>query len=103
VFHYYKGPSKFDDLDLLTKENLAFVQICDVAGVPRELMADSDRVLPGDGEFRLAAILSKLREIGYGGWLSLELFNPLLWQMKPSQVAELGMSALNRLLEPLAA
>jgi 2-keto-myo-inositol isomerase len=98
VFHYYKGPSKFDDLELLTKDNLAFVQVCDVAGVPRELMTDSDRVLPGDGEFRLSAIVAKLREIGYTGWVSLELMNPLLWQMKATQVADLGMAALNRLL-----
>jgi sugar phosphate isomerase/epimerase len=99
VFHYYKGPSKFDDLELLTKENVAFVQVCDVAGVPRELMADADRVLPGDGEFRLAPIIGKLREIGYDGWVSLELFNPLLWQMKASQVAELAVSAMTRLLK----
>src|SRR5262249_16904360 len=103
VFHFYKGPSKFEDLALLTKENLAFVQVCDVVGVPRELMTDSDRVFPGDGEFQLSAILGKLREIGYDGCVSLELFNPLLWHMNPSQVAELGMWAMSRLLKPLAA
>src|SRR5262249_9749286 len=30
VFHYYTGPSKFEDLALLTPANLAFVQLCDV-------------------------------------------------------------------------
>ena len=34
VFHYYIGPSKFDDLDLLTPARLAHVQLCDLAGVP---------------------------------------------------------------------
>ncbi|MFL5339868.1 MAG: sugar phosphate isomerase/epimerase family protein [Gemmataceae bacterium] len=99
VFHFYKGPSKFEDLDLLTRDNLAFVQLSDVSGVPRELMADADRVLPGDGDFRLRPILDRLREIGYAGCISLELMNPVLWQMKPSQVAELGLSAVQRLLE----
>ena len=99
VFHYYKGPSKFEDLDRLTKQNLAFVQVCDVAGVPRELMADSDRIFPGEGDFRLGAIIKKLNEIGYDGWISLELMNPVLWQNKPTQVAELGLAALNRLLQ----
>src|SRR5947199_1057370 len=33
VFHYYKGPSKFEDLRLLTPTNLAFVQVSDLAGV----------------------------------------------------------------------
>ena len=53
VFHYYKGPSKPEDLDRLTAKNLAHVQLCDVAGVPRELMTDADRVFPGEGDFRL--------------------------------------------------
>src|SRR5438874_2058890 len=47
LFHYYKGPSKPEDLAKLTRDNLAFVQFCDVAAVPRELMTDADRVMPG--------------------------------------------------------
>jgi sugar phosphate isomerase/epimerase len=96
VFHYYTGPSKFEDLGLLTRENLAFVQVCDVAGVPRELAVDADRILPGDGDFRLGPIVQHLRKIGYDGWVSLELMNPQLWQNPPTQVAELGMMALRR-------
>ncbi len=99
LFHFYKGPSKFDDLDLLTRDNLAFVQVSDVSGVPRELMADADRVLPGDGDFRLPRLIEKLRAIGYDGWVSLELMNPVLWKLKPAQVAEMGLAALKRLLD----
>ena len=99
VFHFYTGPSKFEDLSLLTPANLAFVQVCDVAGVPRELAADSDRILPGDGDFRLDPIIQYLRHIEYKGWVSLEVLNPTLWQVKASQLAELGMSAMRRLLK----
>ena len=98
VFHYYKGPSKPEDLDRLTAANLAHVQVCDVAGVPRELMTDADRVFPGEGDFRLGPVVGRLREIGYVGTVSLELMNPVLWRSKPTQVAELGMAALGRLL-----
>jgi sugar phosphate isomerase/epimerase len=98
VFHYYTGPSKFEDLDLLKPERLAFVQVCDVAGTARELAADSDRVLPGDGDFRLAPIIQRLRDIGYDGWVSLELMNPLLWRSPPDQVAQIGKAAMERLL-----
>jgi sugar phosphate isomerase/epimerase len=99
VFHYFKGPSKHEDLALLTADNLFLVQVSDVAGVPRELATDSDRVLPGDGDFHLAPIVARLREIGYAGFVSLELFNPTLWQIKPAQVAEIGMASLRRFLE----
>jgi sugar phosphate isomerase/epimerase len=99
VFHYYIGPSKFEDLDLLTKDNLAFVQVSDIAGLPRELASDSDRVLPGDGDFHLESIIKRLRAIGYDGWVSVELMNPTLWNTKTTQVAELAMMALGRLLQ----
>src|SRR5262245_26417071 len=97
VFHYYRGPSKPEDLERLTAANLFHVQVCDVAGVPRELMTDSDRVLPGDGDFRLETIVRRLKAISYDGAVSLELMNPVLWQANPKQVVELGLTALERL------
>ncbi len=100
VFHYYTGPSKFEDLSLLTPANLAFVQVCDVLDRPRELADDADRIFPGEGSFRLEPMLEQLRHIGYDGWVSLELLNPVVWQVKASQVAELGLAALQRLLGP---
>jgi 2-keto-myo-inositol isomerase len=99
AFHYYTGPSKFEDVERLTRDSLAFVQLCDVAGVPRELATDADRIFPGEGDFRLGPLVRKLREIGYPGYVSLELMNPVLWQSNPTQVAELGAMALERLLK----
>jgi sugar phosphate isomerase/epimerase len=98
VFHYYKGPSKPEDLDRLTAAKLFHVQVCDVAGVPRELMTDADRVMPGDGDFRLEPVVRRLQAIGYTGAVSLELMNPVLWQANPKQLVELGLTALERLL-----
>lgn len=99
VFHYYTGPSKFDDLGLLDKDNLGYVQLSDVAGVPRELATDSDRILPGDGDFQLPPIVQRLRDLGYDGWVSVELMNPELWKMKPVAVANAAWNALRRLLD----
>lgn len=98
VFHFFKGPSKEADLDLLSPANLFWVQVCDLAGVPRELATDADRILPGDGDLPLRNLLGKLRARGYDGMVSLELMNPTLWQAKASQVAELGATALRRVL-----
>lgn len=98
VFHYYTGPSKLEDLEHLDRSNLFHVQVCDVAGVARELAMDRDRILPGEGDFRLRPILDQLRRVEYEGWVSLEMLNPTLWQVRPTHLAELGMSALRRLL-----
>ena len=100
AFHFFKGPSKESDLHLVSSRNLMHVQFCDIAGVPRELMTDSDRIFPGEGDFSLGPIVNLLQEIGYERFVSLELMNPNLWNAKPSQVAELGMTSLTRLLSP---
>jgi sugar phosphate isomerase/epimerase len=98
VFHYYTGPSKFEDLAYLTPANLAWVQLCDLSGTPRELAGDSDRILPGDGDFQLEPILGQLASIGYDGYVSLEVLNPQLWQIPADRVADVGYQALCRVL-----
>jgi 4-hydroxyphenylpyruvate dioxygenase len=103
VFHYYTGPSKFEDLEQLTPENLTHVQLSDLAGVFREIAADGNRVLPGDGDFRLGPILEQIRKIGYEGYVSVEVFDKTLWQLKPAQVAEVAMTALRKVLGPASA
>jgi sugar phosphate isomerase/epimerase len=98
LFHYYVGPSKLEDLRQLTKQNLAFVQLSDLAGVPRELATDGDRILPGDGDFQIGPILKHFQTVGYDGWVSVELMNPEIWRMKPVSVAEAALASVNRLL-----
>jgi sugar phosphate isomerase/epimerase len=98
MFHYYTGPSKSEDLAHLSPDNLAWVQVCDVSGTLRELAGDSDRILPGDGDFHLDSIIEHLGHIGYDGFISLEVLNPYLWQVVPDRVAELGYHALRRVL-----
>ena len=98
VFHYYTGPSKFEDLGYLSVENLFHVQFSDVAGQPRELVTDADRILPGDGDFALAPIVEQLRAIGYAGPVSVELMNPQIWQVPARQFGEIAMTALRKVL-----
>ncbi|MEZ6143278.1 MAG: sugar phosphate isomerase/epimerase family protein [Zavarzinella sp.] len=99
LYHFIKGPSKTEDLDRLTPHNLKHVQLCDSPWLLREMMVDSERVMPGDGNLPIASIVSKLQAIGYAGHCSLELMNPTIWAMKPTQVAELGKMAMDRILE----
>ena len=102
LFHSYTGPSKFEDLAYLTPENLAWVQLCDVSGVPRELATDADRIFPGEGDFQTGPILDHLRRIGYGGYVSLEVLNPNLWALPVDRVADFGYQALYRVVTPQA-
>lgn len=98
VFHYYTGPSKFEDLAYLSSENLFHVQLCDLLGVPREMASDADRILPGDGDFQLEPIVDFLKQIEYRGAVSLELMNPQIWRVSPRSFGEVAMTALRKLL-----
>jgi 4-hydroxyphenylpyruvate dioxygenase len=98
AFHYYCGPSKTEDLGYLTAQNLFHVQLCDLADVPRELAADRDRILPGEGDIPLTQLVEHLKQIQYQGAVSIELFNPQLWQVPPRQFGEIAMTCLRKLL-----
>lgn len=103
VFHYYTGPSKFEDLAYLGRESVGLVQLCDLSGTPRELARDADRIFPGDGDFQLGPILDHLVRIGYAGPVSLEVANPAFWEMPADRVAGIGLAALERALGDRAA
>ncbi|MBX9791130.1 MAG: sugar phosphate isomerase/epimerase [Pirellulales bacterium] len=98
AFHYYCGPSKLEDLASVPPGKLFHVQLCDLAGQPRELAVDSDRVLPGDGDFQLESLLGAIHALGYAGYVSIELMNPQIWTIPARQFGEVAMTALRKVL-----
>lgn len=99
LFHYYTGPSKFEDLAYLNPSNLFHVQLNDLGGTPREVATEFDRILPGEGDFQIGPILEHLGRVGYQGFVSLEVSNLLLWRAPAVQVAALALRALLRTFE----
>ncbi len=97
-FHYTVGPSKPLDLGLLTRENLAHVQLSDITDVPREMASDADRILPGEGSSPPDDLIARLKAIGYTGAVAVELHNPALWRVPPRQFGEIATTALRKLL-----
>ena len=55
--------------------------------MPRELLDNTTRLVPGDGISPLTVILGKLASKGYAGPLSVELFLPKFQQGDPFEVA----------------
>jgi 2-keto-myo-inositol isomerase len=86
-YHFWSGQSKFEDLDLLRPGDIGHVHFQDVPDMPRELLVQTTRVIPGDGVTPLVKILRKLAEKGYAGPLSVELFLPKFQQGDPFEVA----------------
>lgn len=86
-FHFWSGMSKFEDLDLIRAGEIAHVHFQDILDTPRELIDNNGRVIPGDGNAPVVAILRKLVEKQYSGPLSVELFLMELQQGDPYEVA----------------
>jgi sugar phosphate isomerase/epimerase len=63
------------------------VHFQDVPDMPRELLDNTTRVIPGDGVTPLTRILRKLSEKGYAGHLSVELFAPRFQEADPFELA----------------
>ena len=85
-------------LEQFQVERLAMVHLNDAPPRPPPEVEDADRLLPGLGVIRLAALIAALGARGYRGPWSLETFNPDYWTDDPSTVARRGMAALDALI-----
>ncbi|MBW5446262.1 TIM barrel protein [Cohnella sp. CFH 77786] len=74
-FHLYAGGSKPEGLACLNGRMIGIVHANDYPSEPdRARIADRDRVFPGEGTADSRAFAKTLHDIGYRGFLSLELF-----------------------------
>jgi sugar phosphate isomerase/epimerase len=92
VFHLYKGGSNYGGLRLLSADSMHVMHLNDYpAQIPRKEITDDKRVFPGEGSAPLKDIFRTLRQIGFHGYLSLELFNRDYWRQDALQVARTGL------------
>ena len=87
-YHFWSGNNKLEDLDLIRPGEIGHVHFQDVPDMPRELLDNTTRLIPGDGISPLNAILRKLADKGYAGPLSVELFLPKYQQADPFTLAQ---------------
>lgn len=92
VFHMYIGNSGFNGLRHIRGDFIAIFQYNDAPAQPQKAqLKDEHRVYPGDGILPLGQCLRDLRDIGYNGCISLELYNPTYWQSDLAEVARIGL------------
>jgi 2-keto-myo-inositol isomerase len=86
-YHFWSGNNKLEDLDAIRPREIGHVHFQDVPDIPRELLDNTTRIIPGDGISPLNTILRKLADKGYAGPLSVELFLPKFQMGDPYEVA----------------
>jgi 4-hydroxyphenylpyruvate dioxygenase len=90
-----------DSLRSIDPAKLFHVQIADAPSLSMDPLSWSRhfRCMPGQGDLPLVEYVAALRAIGYGGVLSLEIFNDRFLAGSAAEVAVDGMRSLTYLLE----
>lgn len=100
TFHMYTSGGGFEGLQLLDGDMIAIFQFSDAPASPEpDKMEDRHRVFPGDGGLPLPKILRDLKNTGYKGCISLELYNPDYWEQDLQEVAGTGLGKTLEVIE----
>ncbi len=86
-YHFWSGLNKLEDMDQIRPGEIQHVHFQDVPDMPRELLDNNSRFIPGDGVSPIVPMLQKLAEKGYSGPLSVELFLPRFREGNPYEIA----------------
>jgi 2-keto-myo-inositol isomerase len=99
TFHLYRGGSGFKGVRLLRGAAIAVCHFNDAPAAPPQFeQRDADRVYPGDGILPLVEFVRDLRDIGFSGWLSLELFNRDYFAKPPLDNARTGLAKMKQIV-----
>ena len=92
VFHLYKSGTPFASLRQINGASLHVMHINDYPqAADSSTLNDGSRVYPGDGVAPLRQILRDLRDGGFRGYFSLELFNRDYWTRSANDNLKTGL------------
>ncbi|WP_337102180.1 sugar phosphate isomerase/epimerase family protein [Paenibacillus sp. YIM B09110] len=87
-FHMYTGGSDISAMKRLNGTQIGIFHVNDYPGFPgKEAITDAERVFPGEGIAPSREFATNLIDVGYRGYLSLELFMEDYGGMNPREVA----------------
>ena len=100
AFHNWNSGSTESELRSIPVDRISHYHIDD-ADPAKEAgtQTDPDRVMPGDGQIDLKAEIKALKEMGYDGTVSLELFNQSWWELDPMETLRVGLQRMKELFE----
>ena len=95
VFHLYKSGTPFTSLKQINGGTLHVMHINDYPqAADSSTLNDSNRVYPGDGVAPFRQILRDMRDNGFRGYFSLELFNREYWAKSADENLKTGLEKI---------
>ena len=95
-FHVHCAGLPMGDVADLPPGKVVLAHLNDAPEVPVPDVQDGVRLLPGEGAIDAAAFLSALRDAGYAGPVSLEVFSDDLRSLPPDEAAERAYDAAGK-------
>jgi 2-keto-myo-inositol isomerase len=99
TFHFHAGGSSLASIRQVNPDRIFMVHVNDVERGRRRAMHDAMRLYPGQGVIPLERLLTALREIGYKGGFSVEIFRPEYWRQAPLTVARQARASAGGVLK----
>jgi sugar phosphate isomerase/epimerase len=99
VWHHFRGPDTWAELDALPLDAIAYVQFSDALPMTSDDIVDetvSRRVFPGEGEFDLDTYCEHLRAKGFDGVVSIEVLSAAMRDMDPGEFTRRAFAATSR-------
>ena len=95
VFHLYKSGTPFTALKQINGASLHVIHLNDYPqAADSSTLNDGHRIYPGDGAAPLRQVLRDLRDNGFRGYLSLELFNRDYWARSADENLKTAMEKI---------
>jgi sugar phosphate isomerase/epimerase len=100
VFHIYKSGTQFISLRQINGGALHVIHINDYPqAADSSTLNDSNRVYPGDGVAPFPQILRDMRDNGFRGYFSLELFNKDYWAKPAEENLKTGLEKMRAVVK----
>lgn len=81
----------------INPKNISVVHYTDTCkSIPRNQQKDGDRKMPNEGILNLKKFSNQLINIGFNGWLSLNVYDKSLWDENAFKVASRGLFSMKK-------
>ena len=102
AWHFFRGKPDFDALRAVPGDKVLGLQLDDGPATPEDNLLHAtlhERLLPGEGDFDLRALLGTLADIDAVAPIGVEVFSDALHALGPTEAARRAANAIRRVLE----
>ncbi|WP_158734598.1 2-keto-myo-inositol isomerase [Alteribacillus sp. YIM 98480] len=100
-FHFHAMGSDMEDLKKADADKIFILHIDDTEDFPIGFLTDEDRVWPGQGAIDLDGIISTVKEKGFDGAVSVELFRPEYYKLEADEAIKTAKETTLEVLDKL--